>query len=489
VATSQQKIKPKPIMIEHGIDNIFEHLEHLLSYPPRLLDPLQFTKLKRPKPKTVARILAFGQTGHGKSTTGNYLLRESIIDKNGIEIPRNGYFKVNQNPSKPVKRDYGTPNCQCALEESDSVCYIETCGFDQSRSSYFEKNTDDIVMMDIFSTAYELLKYEDIDKLEDSYINEIFFIFMAERGGTIAKSAMTILYNVLLGFTITYPHNFIDVQKKNKSLNPGVKILITNFSKSCQEPRANKKSSMGDKERWKTQSNMQAEDYRRSMREMLADKIIEIQRLTKEEAKFIVGQILPDQNFYFFNTDVPKNKRDEEMFEIRHMINDIRNSDCWTLEADFLANLKPVIRDIDTVDLVIKLFKNRLNLSAKLISHQDPKAKNDLLLQKLKEIQEIFFLTDKEKAEILEKIYDITKPCLQKEATQIKGTESLQPVLPSARSPSSPKHSQIFAGLISPTNLKVGPTTRFAGPKSTGSGPNLSPKDTPRGIIKKPTVK
>jgi hypothetical protein len=228
-------------MIEHGIDNIFEHLEHLLSYPPRLLDPLQFTKLKRPKPKTVARILAFGQTGHGKSTTGNYLLRESIIDKNGIEIPRNGYFKVNQNPSKPVKRDYRTPNCQCELEESDSVCYIDTCGFDQSRSSYFEKNTDDIVMMDIFSTAYELLKYEDIDKLEDSYINEIFFIFMAERGGTIAKSAMTILYNVLLGFTITYPHNFIDVQKKNKSLNPGVKILITNFSKTCQELQANKK--------------------------------------------------------------------------------------------------------------------------------------------------------------------------------------------------------------------------------------------------------
>jgi hypothetical protein len=70
----------------------------------------------------------------------------------------------------------------------------------------------------------QLLNSEPLNVQRESYFNGLLFVIMASTGGRLDNSSIRILFNTLMGFTLTYP------TQENCPM-PFIKILVTNFSR------------------------------------------------------------------------------------------------------------------------------------------------------------------------------------------------------------------------------------------------------------------
>jgi hypothetical protein len=71
--------------------------------------------------------------GQGKSTSGNWILRESFKDKS--KAPPAGWLKCSQNVEAVTN--------EIALACSDTLCFVDTCGMDDPSSN----RSDDKIMI------------------------------------------------------------------------------------------------------------------------------------------------------------------------------------------------------------------------------------------------------------------------------------------------------------------------------------------------------
>ena len=110
----------------------------ILSEPPKLLNALKFKPLKY-FTGLLPRVLTFGKMGAGKSSSCNYIIKESIKDislfKDTAKF-KSGWFPF-RTSTKAVTQviDYAA---------SDTLTIIDTCGFADS------DRDDDNNMEDIF---------------------------------------------------------------------------------------------------------------------------------------------------------------------------------------------------------------------------------------------------------------------------------------------------------------------------------------------------
>ena len=151
----------------------------VLELPQQLLKPLKFEQVDRTK-YVLPRVLTFGLMGQGKSTSCNYILRESFLDesKNTGET----WFKN--------KRSHSAVTTEISYQESDTLLLIDTCGFDDPIRS------DDQNMEEIFTFAKLLLN-------SSSYLNGLLFITMMPRSLRIDHKTISVLYNFLNGITFS----------------------------------------------------------------------------------------------------------------------------------------------------------------------------------------------------------------------------------------------------------------------------------------------
>jgi predicted GTPase len=119
----------------------------VLELPQQLLKPLKFEQVDRTK-YVLPRVLTFGLMGQGKSTSCNYILRESFQDESKKTGGR--WFKG--------KKSTSAVTTEISYQDSDTLLLIDTCGFDDPIRS------DDENMEEIFKFAKVLLN-------EKSYLN------------------------------------------------------------------------------------------------------------------------------------------------------------------------------------------------------------------------------------------------------------------------------------------------------------------------------
>jgi hypothetical protein len=151
----------------------------------------------------------------------------------------------------------------------------------------------------------------------ESYFNGLLFVIMASTGGRLDNSSIRILFNTLMGFTLTYP------DQENCPM-PFIKILVTNFSRkyaydegSDDEmgtifffPKKKGGSFNGSEDSGGNSTNaITAENFITELKGLLVKKIVEVQRLDEAKAAKLVDSILPDTNFYFFKEDFSDNAK------------------------------------------------------------------------------------------------------------------------------------------------------------------------------------
>jgi hypothetical protein len=180
----------------------------MLDFPLLLKVPLRYERYKpSTKYTSLCKVVSFGLMGHGKSTTGNYILRESIMDTRKWKAPPSGWFRASRNFHGVTK--------EVTIGDTDTLSYIDTCGFDDTDPKRSAANN----MSNIFRSLKEILS----DPKGGPYLNGIVFCIMKTKSGRVDQTLLTTIANVLLGFTLTYPDCC--------SQRIFFKIVMNNFSK------------------------------------------------------------------------------------------------------------------------------------------------------------------------------------------------------------------------------------------------------------------
>jgi hypothetical protein len=82
---------------------VFKQLLELLKSPEKHLDSIKYLRLDPLKTTVVPRLLLFGHIGHGKSTTANHILRESLQNPQRSTEPPQGWFHEGDKSGEKVK--------------------------------------------------------------------------------------------------------------------------------------------------------------------------------------------------------------------------------------------------------------------------------------------------------------------------------------------------------------------------------------------------
>jgi hypothetical protein len=221
-----------------------------------------------------------------------------------------------------------------------------------------------------------LLNSQPQNVQRESYFNGLLFVIMASTGGRLDNSSIRILFNTLMGFTLTYP------DQENCPM-PFIKILVTNFSRkyaydegSDNEmgtifffPKKKENSFEGSDQSGANSTNaINAENFISELKGLLVKKIVEVQRLDEAKAAKLVDSILPDTNFYFFKEDFSENaKKESELGEIKLLVKDILASPPMGIAS--IEYMKPVIiTEVDIIQSIMRLYEARLGMLEKIVS-------------------------------------------------------------------------------------------------------------------------
>ena len=134
--------------------------------------PIIYKKLHSSGSTHLPRVLIFGDIQSGKSTLGNYILRESIIDKNNLKTPKGGWF--------PTKRQSTAVTTSITFKNTDTMFLIDTCGFNNIDN---QEISNEMNSMEILETAKNLFNHK-------TYINGFIFTIMAKKCLTIEEKSV-----------------------------------------------------------------------------------------------------------------------------------------------------------------------------------------------------------------------------------------------------------------------------------------------------------
>ena len=333
-------------------ENTYAQVFNLFSIPERLSKPLEFESFNIEKAKQKCEfnylpiVINFGPSGSGKSLACNYMLRESVGD-NKLYSKNHVWFA------------HSTRTSEITIGSSNNLVMVDTVGFNTG------ENMEYINMIQIFNLLENFI--------QNLYLNGFIFTCMCPKSGRMLDSDIEILYQFMLGLTITYEQNC-------GCKLPFVKVLVTNFSKSPAEDsfkdsfmsRANSfafsNGYSSEQENAKIAENTEA--YIAYLKDLIVEKICNIQKLNESEAKKIVNQVLPNENFYFFNTNCDYDQKEIEKEEISKLYKDISDSTPLTISEKqshlILKNdlkldyFSPVVRVFQCIGSIVSFYHDRI---------------------------------------------------------------------------------------------------------------------------------
>lgn len=425
------------------------------------------------------RVQIFGDVGHGKSTQGNYILKESLVDKKASKIPTSGWFKT--------KRQLSAVTKQMKFEKTDTINLIDTCGFNDMNPS----KTNELSSIEILSACRSIFT-------KNSYINGFIFCILMKRNLVVEKKSIDTLYNMLS--SLGYIQSYLDLIEKSDENNfdyiqiPFIKIVVNNFSKSfggikpgdvkVHTPRDNLDSGRsspmtnGTPERthktgnspspnrntsnkflniqnsidFSTSDNTNPKNEQRSeiefvtsdtikqtIKNLLAEKITEIHNIDTQTAIKIVEHLLSDKCFYFFKANIENKKRKKaEKLEIKSLIYDIlSSSNSYTMDFLHAGNLKPILRSFDDVKYLQDFFCEKINLMLQYlinfrtnliesvnktmtITNLPYSDQNTQIENELYNLLEAIFCVNNYELTVAERVEKINNPCILKDNINIK---------------------------------------------------------------------
>ena len=469
------------------------------------------------------RVQLFGDVGHGKSTLGNYILKESLVDKKATKIPPAGWFKTKRQTSAVTKK--------MTFQTTDTINLIDTCGFNDLKHN----KTNELISMEILSCLRSIFT-------KNSYINGFIFCVLIKRNLVIEKKTIDTLYNMLS--SLGYIQKYLDcIERSYDDINfdhldlPFIKIVVNNFSKNfggiklgendirINTPRENfdsgrsspmtrspetcskspercskspervsktkyspercskakysperlskkleispNRNTSNTSQLQKSSSRMQtltdsiddstfvntlakkdgtfemehitADSIKQSIKQLQADKIIEIHNVDKTSATKIVESLLPDKSFYFYKANLENKKRKkQEKLEIKSLIFDILSkSNSYTMDFQHAGNLKPVLRPFDNakylqhfycekISMMLKFqinFRTELidNVSKHLVATNLSYYEENLMIEyELNILLEAIFFVNNHELTVEQKVKNLNNPCLLKDKQEEK---------------------------------------------------------------------
>jgi predicted GTPase len=157
-------------------------LSETLSSIFNLNTPLTYKKLSTQTSTHLPRVLIFGDIQNGKSTLGNYILRESIIDKNNLKTPKGGWF--------PTKRQSTPVTTSIAFQNTDTLFLIDTPGYNNPNTHESSNQMNSIEILDLAKNLFS----------HKTYINGLIFSIMVKKSLVIEEGSIMTLYNMLISF-------------------------------------------------------------------------------------------------------------------------------------------------------------------------------------------------------------------------------------------------------------------------------------------------
>ena len=201
-------------------------LSQTLSSIFNLSTPLTYKKLSTASTPHLPRVLIFGDVQNGKSTLGNYILRESIIDKNNLKTPKGGWL--------PTKRQSTPVTTQPHFQNTDTLFLIDTPGFNNPSARDESNQMNSIEILDLTKSLFS----------HKTYLNGLIFSIMVKKSLVIEEGSIMTLYNMLISFGLEnvdlLGRDFMQGQSLEDRM-PFVKVVVNNFSRGysgvrCESP-------------------------------------------------------------------------------------------------------------------------------------------------------------------------------------------------------------------------------------------------------------